>query len=521
MNEKKALKLTLCIITSIIIFVLLSFQAMAASKPKLSKSKITLRPGKSYTLKLKGYKGKAKWYIKGKKLVTIRTKGRKKHKAVIKAKSKAGTCYIKVKTGKKTLKCKVIVKKKSSSSSEKPFVKKPLSGTSVDLTGSFKRVLPEGLATDDTFSKAYMDTSLAMLKYLNSDASASGKNILISPDSILTCMAMTEVGASGETLAEMKTAFGGVDPDSYYRYLYTLNKRLTGQKYVKYSIADSIWYRKGAIRVNKDFLQKNVNYFNSEVYEAPFDEVTVNDMNNWVYNNTLGMIPSIIDRLDESARLTLINAISFDGDWAEPYEDTTSGKFRTDAGVEQTAKILEGTENTYVEVGGAPGFVKNYKGGDIAFMAFETPSGMSVDKFLSSLNGSDLQAAYKNKKTSNAETAVIVSTKMPEFKYDYSSKLVNTMKELGIRAAFTDAADFSQLSDDSVMIDDIIHKTHIEVTKEGTRAAAATAVIAKANAMPPETYFKKSVDLTHPFVYALIDTKSGLPLFIGALKTLK
>lgn len=70
-------------------------------------------------------------------------------------------------------------------------------------------------------------------------------------------------------------------------------------------------------------------------------------------------------------------------------------------------------------------------------------------------------------------------------------------------------------------LDDIIHKTHIEVTKEGTRAAAATAVKTKTNAMLPEQHVEKSVDLTHPFVYALIDTKSGLPLFIGALKTLK
>lgn len=528
MSEKKSLKISLILLITIAMLLLvLTAPAWAKSKAKLSKSKLTLKAGKTYTLKLKGYKGKAKWYVKGKKLVTIKTKGKKKHKAVIKAKSKAGTCYIKVKAGKKILKCKVTVKKvkRSSSPSEPDFKEKPLSGTAKDHTASFARTLPTKLQADDTFTKAYLDTSFKMLSFLNADESAKGKNILISPDSILTCLAMTELGASGDTLNEMKTAFGGIDPDLYYRYLYTLNSRITGFKNIRYNIADSVWYRQGAIRVKESFLQDNVNYFNSEIYEAPFNDVTVSDMNNWVYNKTRGMIPSIIDRLYEDTRLTLINAIAFEGQWAEPYNSTVSGTFKKEDGTQETAKLLKGVESTYVEINGAPGFVKSYscygqKGG-IAFMGIETPEGKTVDQFISELSSDAFTSAYRDKLTTTSGKTVSVTTKMPEFKYDYDTKLVNTMRELGMKLAFTESADFSSLTDDQIMIDDIIHKTHIELDKNGTKAAAATAVTAKAGSVPSQNVIRKSVDLTHPFVYAIIDTETGLPLFIGAVKTVK
>ena len=65
----------------------------------------------------------------------------------------------------------------------------------------------------------------------------------------------------------------------------------------------------------------------------------------------------------------------------------------------------------------------------------------------------------------------------------------------------------------------MIHKTHIELDRCGTKAAAVTAVIVdKASSMPVEKE-KKNVDLDHPFVYAIIDTESGIPLFIGTVKT--
>ena len=91
-----------------------------------------------------------------------------------------------------------------------------------------------------------------------------------------------------------------------------------------------------------------------------------------------------------------------------------------------------------------------------------------------------------------------------------------------MRKAFSELANFSKMTDMPVRIDDVIHKTHIELTKEGTEAAAATAVmVAKNTSVSPRTdRIIKKVYLDRPFLYAIIDTKTGVPLFLGVINTL-
>ena len=184
---KKALAITM-IFT--MIFSIMAVPAAAKSRPKLSKTKVTIKTGKSVTLKVSGTSEKAEWYVKGKKLVNIKTNGAKKHKAVIKAKKKAGTCYVKVKVGKKTLTCKVKVTKSNKDTPKPEFKEKPLSGTSKDKTAEFAARSVDGKETDAEFKKAMTGASLELLKYLAANEEDKSRNILISPDSILTAMAI-------------------------------------------------------------------------------------------------------------------------------------------------------------------------------------------------------------------------------------------------------------------------------------------------------------------------------------------
>ena len=515
---KKALAITM-IFT--MIFSIMAVPAAAKSRPKLSKTKVTIKTGKSVTLKVSGTSEKAEWYVKGKKLVNIKTNGAKKHKAVIKAKKKAGICYVKVKVGKKTLTCRVKVTKSNKDTPKPEFKEKPLSGTSKDRTAEFAARSVDGKETDAEFKKAMTGASLELLKYLAANEEDKSRNILISPDSILTAMAMVENGASGNTLSQMETAFGGAAIDDFDAYLYTLNKRITSSKSVKYHLSDSIWYKEGELDPKEDFLRKNVDYFGSQIYEAPFSPDTVSDINNWVYNKTRGMIPEIIKKLDTETVMLLINAIAFEGRWAQEYYSTLKEPFTTDDGAAVSANMLKGIEDTFLTINGAKGFVKPYEGGEIAFLGLETPKGMTVDQFVESLTAEDFVKGYEQKVDKHG----IVRTTMPEFKYDYDASLVKALMSMGITDAFDSGlADFSDIAtlkpDESLSISDVIHKTHIELDKEGTKAAAVTAVIVdKASAMPTEP--KEEVNLNHPFVYAIIDVESGIPLFIGTVKTLK
>ena len=89
--------------------------AFAASKAKLTKTKVSVNTGASVKLSVKNAHKKVTWSISGKKCVTIKKKtGKYRQTIVLKAGAKAGSCWIKAKVGKKTLKCKVTVKKRQS-----------------------------------------------------------------------------------------------------------------------------------------------------------------------------------------------------------------------------------------------------------------------------------------------------------------------------------------------------------------------------------------------------------------------
>ena len=399
---------------------------------------------------------------------------------------------------------------------EDSFKKKTISASSENETARYKASKVTGLKTDRKFSNAVANASVLLLQK-TLEGEKSGKNVLISPDSVFTAVSMVQNGAAGKTQKEMKKALGGISAKQYSRYLYMLHRRLIKNKNFKYKVANSIWYKKGKIHVKPAYLKKLVSYYGAEVYGAPFNGNTVKDINNWVYNGTNGKIPSIIDRLSPAMRMAVINAVYFKANWADPYGSTSKFPFTNGKGKKKKVKTLVGSERTYVEVNGGTGFVKPYEGGKTAFMALLPPEGTSAEEFVKGLTGTKLINAYRKRKKSG----VIVRTRMPEFKYSYSVSLNKPLQKMGMKTSFTRAADFSKMTKNPVCVDEILHKTFIDVNKKGTEAAAVTAVMMKASsAYMPEIEIRE-VFLDRPFVYAIVDVSSGIPLFLGITNDVK
>ena len=360
-------------------------------------------------------------------------------------------------------------------------------------------------------TESMTDTSIRML-YEAARTSGTRENILISPDSILTAMNMVENGAAGSTLSEMEKVLGQVPVTTSTRFLSRLHKRLGSTDRFVYKNVNSVWYKKGSIRLKKAYRNRLKKTFGAEVCAAPFTPDTVREMNDWVNRNTNGKIPDIIDRLSEETRVILINAVYFKGAWMDPYVISNTRKFTMADGGTQKVEMFEKTEDEYVEICGAKGYVKPYSGGRTAFMALLPPKGMSVKKYLKQLTGRDFIQGYKNRIRQNVK----VYTRVPAFSYDYDITLNEALQRMGIKKAFTSQADLSGMSKDPLRIDQVLHKTHIELTKEGTEAAAATAIVVECSAAyPPRDILKKKVYLNRPFVYAIIDTESGMPVFLG------
>ena len=177
------------------------------------------------------------------------------------------------------------------------------------------------------------------------------------------------------------------------------------------------------------------------------------------------------------------------------------------------------TIEIYYESDKATGFVKFYKGGDFAFLAIlPTDETISANEFAKNFTAED----YEEFITSITFDYVVIS-KMPEFETDFNIEMNDTIEGLGADTVFDpDAADFSGIAGDpgDLYISKIIHKTHIEIDRNGTRAAAATAGFLSGsgeNQVIPEYRY---VECDRPFVYAIVDVKTMAPVFIGTVNSI-
>ncbi len=353
-------------------------------------------------------------------------------------------------------------------------------------------------------------------------------NVLLSPTSIQIAFGMTENGAKGGTLAQMeKVIGGGIVIDEMNPLLYSLSDRLRSSQEAEWNVANSIWFKNdGHWRVKDDFAQKALSWYGADIWEAPFDDSTVTDINNWVAKETKGMIPGIIDQIPEDARMYLVNAMAFEGEWMNEYTDNEifeNCQFTNADGSTSNVTMLWSNEDSFFTLGDGTGFVRDYKGGEYSFMGLLPAEGTDLDEYIASLATEDanLAAAIKNSEYGN------VIVEIPEFTDDYDIEMSEMLKDMGMDLPFDmAAADFTDMMEpvdgdgNQIWLGRVLHKTHIEVDRVGTRAAAVTAIEVEAEDSCEEYEEPVMIILDRPFIYGIIDNETGLPVFLGCVNSL-
>lgn len=388
---------------------------------------------------------------------------------------------------------------------------------STDLMEDTLSKTVSGKTTDDKFISNTMDLSIQLFKKTSSD----NKNSLISPLSVMLALAMTANGADKETLSQMELVLGKEIPlEDLNEYLFTYVKNLPSKNKSKLNIANSIWFRdeENRLTVEEEFLQKNADYYNASVYKSAFDAQTIKDINNWVKTNTDGLIDTIINQIEEDTIMYLINAIVFDAQWKDVYNknELIEGDFTTADANLQTAEFMYSQEGLYIEDDKAIGFIKPYFDDQYSFVALLPNKDVSIEDYIETLTGE----GFLN--TINKATNVPVNASLPKFSYDFTIKMNDALKALGITDGFSASkADFLKLGQSTrgnIYIGEVIHKTFISVDELGTKAGAVTKVEMKDESYNMET---KVVKLDRPFVYAIIDNATNLPIFIGKVMSLE
>ena len=351
-----------------------------------------------------------------------------------------------------------------------------------------------------------MDFAVSLFR----EAAEEGENTLVSPLSVLTALAMAANGAEGDTLTEMETTLGGTRED--------LNDWLGGFKDDdQLKQAGGIWVKDDQkFDPNEEFLTKMQKVYDAAFTEAPFDKTTRDEVNSWVREQTDGMIDGIIDEIPEDAIMYLINALSFEAAWENPYDEfqVQEGVFTTEDGRELDVEMMYGTAYDYLRMENATGFRQWYENEDYAFVALLPNEGVTVAELVDSLTGEQLAQLLAQPEEDVVQTAI------PKFEAESDFELSEVLMNMGMDHAFdADAANFSGLGtyeNRNIYIDRVLHKTSIQVAEQGTKAGAATAVeiICGSAAFGPAEE-PTTVYLDRPFVYMIVEHETGLPIFMG------
>ena len=367
--------------------------------------------------------------------------------------------------------------------------------------------------SEEELKKAYSQFIFALMKECASKD--KGKNVMISPDSLLFCMQMCAAGADGDTLDQMmNTMIPGADNASAFQY--SVN-RMNSLQNDTLSIANSVWLnQKKAKFVYSDYLDYVKHHFDANVDIIEFDDTGVATINKWVSEKTDGMIKDLIDKLQASGVMVLVNAIAFDGKWDITYDagHIQTRDFTNGNGEKKEGKFLMSNEGVYLDNGKATGFIKVYEDGKYGFMTI-LPNDKSIDinDFMANMTPEEYWSFWENK-----DNFADVYALMPEFTSDYNIDLSDILPDMGMKDAFDERkADFSNMAhcENNVYISKVVQKTHIEVTREGTKAAAATAIYADETECIHEYH---EVICDRPYAYAIVDMETGLPVFLGTVE---
>lgn len=330
------------------------------------------------------------------------------------------------------------------------------------------------------------------------------ENLVLSPYSALLVLAMAANGADGATLEEMEELFGMSCYElNSYLYLARRNAR------EELTAAASIWIREEeGFAPEEAFLTNNGIYHDGDVFTAPFDESTVEEMNAWVRRNTRDRIEGLIDSIGSNTMVYLLSALAFDGVWTEAYEASAlfDSSFTAADGTVQSVTMMQSEEQIYLEDDLATGFIKPYEN-NYSFVALLPNEGVTVEEYIASLNGEQLMHLLQE------GTQTTVHAVMPRLETECSIDLSTALQNMGMESAFGEG-DFSRIHPTRPLnISKIFQQTALTVDETGTQAASASGIEIVEKSAPMGKY----VVLDRPYVMAIVDNSNGMLLFLGVI----
>jgi serpin B len=356
-------------------------------------------------------------------------------------------------------------------------------------------------------------------------ASAADGNLVFSPASIRTALAMAYAGARGDTRAEMASVLHFDLPDArLHAALNTLDQALASrnrdegadpngeQRRVLLTVANALWGQQGYGFLS-EFLDTLARYYGAGMRVVDFTgaaEAVAAAINDWVAEATNGRITDLVHPgdLNDLTRLVIVNAVYLDANWAQPFAaiNTHDGAFYLLGGSRVIASFMHQEESFLYAAGdGWQAVELPYIGEELAMLLVVPDAGRfsEVEGRVGSGLFDDAEAALESRE---------VNLALPKCEFRFEASLGDALTAMGMPRAFVPGADFSGISGGGLFISGVEHQAFIRMDEAGTEAAAVTGVTFAAGTM---TAAVVELAIDRPFLFSLYDRATGEVLFMG------
>lgn len=358
--------------------------------------------------------------------------------------------------------------------------------------------------------------AIDLFKQIQPDA----ENLIFSPYSIGTVLAMIYSGSGGITAEEMSQVLYFptselLDPVES-RVIESMQASDT-MKGTDFRLANAIWAQEN-FSFLPDYLDRVQKYYDAPLTLMDFIETSNREasrkkINHWVEERTNNRIQDLIQPgiLDASTRMVLTNAIYFNGNWLFPFDKAATAPSMFHISKQEstrTAFMHQTRSYPYYEDEEIQSIRLPYKNNRMALMVI-LPKSIDGWRMVSQV----ISYERINLVVSGMETRE-VQLSLPKFRTELRINLKKELTKLGMGSAFSRHADLSGMTGEkNLFIDEVIHKAFLEINESGTEAAAATAAIIGLKSSLRDDPVRFHAD--HPFIFFLLDRQTGCIIFTG------
>lgn len=353
------------------------------------------------------------------------------------------------------------------------------------------------------------------------------ENMIFSPFSISSTFVVIYGGAVGETQKQMKKVLQySLKPEYVPRALNLLTRKLTSYNRdinadFRLAFVNSLWFQNDFPFI-PNFINEQPIDFKDRIRFVNFDqepEAARNKINRSVLERTYGRLTDILplNSIKKDAQLVLVTGISLKAKWQNIFnaQDTHQAFFFPDPNRTVTVSMMEHSGNypflkmdtfSLLEIPYAPLYSSSLQ---LSFYVLLPNHRGNLSQIEQQFTMENVESWLRQMKTQHVHVSI------PKFQIAESINLNEVLRHMGMPIVFSPEADFANMTNEKVHVDQAVHKTFFTINELGTEIATPLQAKSKENVdNKPPILFKAD----HPFLFFVMEKSTGTVLLMGRLK---